>query len=111
MKNTFIIGCGDIGQRVARIFQIQGTAVYGLARSQESANRLKALNIYPIRGDLSQPGSLSGVFSDNAESISGAERFMGIVRVNGLPKNNRPILKQIEDYDDWMPKTNYDNGR
>lgn len=75
MKNTFIIGCGDIGQRVARICQIQGTAVYGLARSQESANRLKALNIYPIRGDLSQPGSLSGVFSDNAESISGADVY------------------------------------
>jgi nucleoside-diphosphate-sugar epimerase len=62
MKNMFIIGCGDIGQRVARLCQQKGTTVYGLARSEKSANRLKELNINPVQGDLNKPPSLTGIF-------------------------------------------------
>jgi nucleoside-diphosphate-sugar epimerase len=75
MKTALIIGCGDIGQRVARLVQAKGATVFGLARSEESANRLQELNINPVRGDLSQSGSLAGVFSDNAECISGTDVY------------------------------------
>ena len=75
MNSKFIIGCGDIGQRVAKLCLEKGATVFGLARGEESAVRLKLLDINPILGDLGQPGLLLGVFSDNAECISGADVF------------------------------------
>jgi len=113
MKNTVIIGCGDIGQRVARLCQNKGTVVYGLARNLESEKRLKAAGINPIRGDLSQSESLQGVFRDNAESIKGADvyyfapppvegttdpfmhNFLAALSANGQPDNLPAKIVQI----------------
>lgn len=59
MNLIFIIGCGDIGLRVARLWQARGAAVQALARSAESAVRLSAAGISPISGDLDDPASLA----------------------------------------------------
>lgn len=67
MKTVLIIGCGDIGQRVALLWQQKDASVYGLARSEQSADRLKSLYIQPIQGDLGQPESLQGIFKDCIE--------------------------------------------
>ncbi len=61
MKNVLIIGCGDIGHRVAAIEQGEGNRVAALARSDKSARSLKDQNIEPIRGDLDNPRSLQGL--------------------------------------------------
>lgn len=58
MKLIFIIGCGDIGLRVARQWLERGAAVRALARSEDSAARLAAAGIDAVPGDLDAPASL-----------------------------------------------------
>ncbi len=59
MNLIFIIGCGDIGLRVACLWQARGIAVQALARSAESAARLSAAGITPVTGDLDDSISLA----------------------------------------------------
>ncbi len=57
MPRILIVGCGDVGLRVARL--LRGRAViYGLIRSPERAAELRAAGIVPIVGDLDDPASL-----------------------------------------------------
>jgi len=58
MTRILIIGCGDIGRRVAGLEQAEGHAVAALARSEASAQRLRAAGIEPLRGDLDDSSSL-----------------------------------------------------
>lgn len=61
MIRVFIVGCGDIGCRLAKIWQEDGASVSALARSSRSARRLESLGIAPVAGDLDDPGSLRGL--------------------------------------------------
>lgn len=61
MKRVFIIGCGDIGRRVARLAMAGGAEVTALVRSEESAARLKDLGIGTVEGNLDDAASLSGL--------------------------------------------------
>jgi len=56
--DVLIVGCGDIGMRVARLERAARHSVAGLARSEKSAERLRAAGIEPIPGDLDMPPSL-----------------------------------------------------
>ncbi len=58
-KNVLIIGCGDIGVRVARLVQQTGSKISGLARSEGSAERLRAFGIEPVMGNLDDAASLT----------------------------------------------------
>lgn len=57
--DVLIVGCGDIGERVARLERSEGRAVAGLVRSEKSARRLRAAGIQPITVDLDAPVSLN----------------------------------------------------
>ena len=65
MKNTnslpdiLIVGCGDIGVRVAQLEKQAGRKVSGLVRSEEGAERLLAHGIEPVMGTLDDLTSLS----------------------------------------------------
>ncbi|MEX2162708.1 MAG: SDR family oxidoreductase [Sulfuricaulis sp.] len=56
--DVLIIGCGDIGERVAVLERSVGRHVTGLVRSAGSARRLRAAGIQPISTDLDMPASL-----------------------------------------------------
>ena len=59
----FIVGCGDIGLRLARRLIAEGTPVAALARSHERAKALESAGIMPSLGDLDDtapPLSLPG---------------------------------------------------
>lgn len=58
MKQVFIVGCGDIGERVAAIEKRDGARVLGLARSEARTERLRSEGIKPVRADLDDPSSL-----------------------------------------------------
>ena len=60
-NDVLIVGCGDIGIRVARILLASGCAVAGLARSNEAAERLRSFGVEPVMGDLDHADSLSGL--------------------------------------------------
>lgn len=64
--NILIIGCGDIGRRVAALETADGHPVHALARSDDSAQALSQLGIHPIRGDLDAPDTLAGLPSSDA---------------------------------------------
>ena len=59
MANAFIIGCGDIGQRTAKLWMAQHGAVGALVRSMERAQPLDHLGIALIQGDLDEGASLA----------------------------------------------------
>lgn len=56
--SVLIIGCGDIGERVARLERFEDRHVAGLIRSEGNAQRLLAAGIQPITADLDVPASL-----------------------------------------------------
>ncbi|UZR30686.1 SDR family oxidoreductase [Methylococcus mesophilus] len=60
-RTVLIVGCGDIGSRVARLELAAGQRVLGMARSPETAARLAAQGIGAIAGDLDKPDSLAGL--------------------------------------------------
>lgn len=61
MKPCLLIsGCGDIGMRAANLLQAS-YRVIALARSSESARRLRMAGILPIIGDLDRPSTLARV--------------------------------------------------
>lgn len=52
METIWIIGCGDIGLRVAQRLQQQGREATGVVRSAQSAARLRAAGVDAVRADL-----------------------------------------------------------
>ncbi len=57
MLRILIVGCGDVGLRAAR--PLRGKArVYGLLRSMDRAEQLRAAGVIPIIGDLDDRRSL-----------------------------------------------------
>lgn len=58
MLHIYIIGCGDIGLRVAPLWQARGASIHALARSPASEAALQARNITVLNGDLDQPEKL-----------------------------------------------------
>jgi nucleoside-diphosphate-sugar epimerase len=57
----FIIGCGDIGRRVAMLAAADGSDVSALVRPGRSAEKLKGLPVEAVTGDLDDPPSLGGM--------------------------------------------------
>ena len=55
---ALIVGCGDIGLRIARALQADGLSVSGLVRSRASRRRLAARGITPWIADLDEPATL-----------------------------------------------------
>ena len=56
--SLFIVGCGDIGLRVAALEQAAGSSVAALARSESSSQTLAQRGIGIVLGDLDQPKTL-----------------------------------------------------
>lgn len=58
-ERVLIVGCGDVGQRAARVLG-GGSRVrlLALTSSPDNAALLRAQGITPLRGDLDRPGSL-----------------------------------------------------
>lgn len=58
---VFIVGCGDIGERVARLWLERGMAVTALLRSPMAQGKLADLKIDSVLGDLDVPASLAAL--------------------------------------------------
>ncbi len=69
MDKILIIGCGDIGKRVARLALERGLEVWGLTRSTTHASELEALGIRCIHGDLDSQLPIDGLPTAGAHVI------------------------------------------
>lgn len=58
MPAVLIIGCGDVGRRVAAAELAAGETVTALVRSAQGATRLNASGLQVVRGDLDDPENL-----------------------------------------------------
>jgi len=58
MKSVFIVGCGDIGDRITGLCREKNVSVAGLVRSTESSERLQKAGIEPVQADLAKMGNL-----------------------------------------------------
>ncbi len=61
LPEVLIVGCGDIGMRIARLVQQAGGQICGLARSADSGTRLRTAGIAPVIGDLDDVATLAGL--------------------------------------------------
>ncbi len=61
IKDALIVGCGDVGVRIARLVLQSGGHVSGLTRTGEGAARLRSFGIEPVMGNLDDAGSLAGL--------------------------------------------------
>ncbi len=61
LNDTLIVGCGDIGVRVAHLRQQAGGNVSALARFEEGAERLRGFGVVPVLGNLDDSASLADV--------------------------------------------------
>ncbi len=61
MKSVLIVGCGYVGQRVARRLLDEGWEVAGVVRSHQSAELLAELGAVPIVVDLDDSSSTVGL--------------------------------------------------
>lgn len=66
MKNVFIVGCGDIGERIAGLCGAEKIAISGLVRSAESIVRLQQIGIEPVQADLAQASDLHNLPTSEA---------------------------------------------
>lgn len=57
MRRLLIVGCGDIGQRLARAMYGRWR-IYALSRSEQHHQLLRTLGVVPIVADLDYPGTL-----------------------------------------------------
>lgn len=55
---VLIVGCGDVGQRCARLLLARGVRVLALTSSPDNQTALQAQGITALRGDLDAPASL-----------------------------------------------------
>ncbi|QJD30879.1 SDR family oxidoreductase [Methylococcus geothermalis] len=96
-RTVLIVGCGDIGSRVARLERAEGHGVSGLVRSAQTAARLAAQGIRPVAGDLDKPDSLAGLKGGWATlyylappPASGADDPRLAALLDGLPARQLP---------------------
>lgn len=61
MTAKLIIGCGYLGERVARAWVASGAEVAVLTRSQEHAAGFRKFGLSPVIGDILEPASLAGL--------------------------------------------------
>jgi nucleoside-diphosphate-sugar epimerase len=61
MKNFLVIGCGDVGRRVAKLAMAGGARVTALARTPEKAGNLSQQGIETVIGDLDGPGPIGNL--------------------------------------------------
>ncbi|HEY6873832.1 MAG TPA: SDR family oxidoreductase [Geobacteraceae bacterium] len=61
MDTILIVGCGDIGRRIAGLALAENAAVSGVVRSAESAAELEKLGIRPVMANLDDPATLTGI--------------------------------------------------
>ena len=57
-EKILIVGCGDIGRRVARLAMAENASVCGIVRSEESAAKLEEPGLRPIIANLDDPATL-----------------------------------------------------
>jgi nucleoside-diphosphate-sugar epimerase len=62
-----IVGCGYVGQRLARQLRVEGCVVTGLVRSADSADVIRALGVVALQVDLDATADLSVLPTAGAE--------------------------------------------
>jgi len=67
MGKVVILGCGDIGQRVAKRCQQQGNSLAGLAHSEKTRANLSNNNIEVLEADLDKPETLINLPTESAQ--------------------------------------------
>ena len=96
-SDVLIIGCGDVGRRLATVYRAEGREVTGLVRSAESAAALSAAGVQAIRCELdgddlpSLPSRHAALFYfappvDVGKDDVRIERLLAHLELTGLPQ-------------------------
>jgi len=120
MKSVFIVGCGDIGDRIADLCREKNVSVAGLVRSTESSERLQKAGIEPVQVDLAKMDDLGTLLTTAAtvfylapppgegESDPLVRHFLTVLSAQALPEK-LVLLSTTAVYGDcqgeWISET------
>ena len=97
-KQILIIGCGDIGLRVAKIWKNAAKTVFAVARSESSIDLFRQQHIHACQADLDNPESLHNLptrqsllyyFASppaHGQQDSRMENFLNSLAADNLPR-------------------------
>lgn len=96
-KSRLVIGCGYLGERVARRWLAEGSVVHCVIRSLDRARRLESLGFAPFVGDVTRPETLAALpAADTLLYAVGYQPGSGVSRhavyVDGL----RAVLDRLD---------------
>ena len=86
-QDVLIVGCGDIGLRVARILETSSCEVTGLTRAAKGAERLRRARVEPVIGDL-----------DDAESLAELPTGGKLVFYLAPPPGGGPVDRRMRNF-------------
>ena len=96
-RQILIIGCGDIGLRVAKIWKKAGKTVFCVARSEASIDTFRQQHLHACQADLDNPASLASLPTRDAliyyfapppasgQQDSRMENFLNHLPLDALP--------------------------
>ena len=100
-QQVIIVGCGDIGRRVAALHRARGDKAGGVVRSAASGAELEAAGIQAIPADLDQPGTFTDLpiasvllyyFAPPPESGTTDPRLRALLDAIGAPALPRRLV-------------------
>ena len=74
--NVLLVGTGYVGSAIAAALQAAGHSVTGTARSEATAQKLRAAGVTPVSGDITDPASLE-------KDAAAADAVIYAVQYNG----------------------------
>jgi len=96
MSCKLIIGCGYLGERVARVWLESSHEVAVLTRSPENADRFRAQGLVPFVGDMHEPATLADLpKADTLLYAVGFDRNSGRTRREVYVDGLRNVLNAV----------------
>ena len=99
MKRLLIIGCGDVGLRVAKLLQLR-YRIYALTHSVQRLTALREQGLLPLAGDLDSPETLSGLSGLAHDVIHLAPPPPQSVQAQFLDPAASPVQPRFQPTDD-----------
>ena len=109
-QRVLIIGCGDVGQRVARELSPR-VRIIALTSSAERVPALRGAHITPLLGNLDQPATLRRLaglatrvvhlapppgHNPNWRNDPRTQALLRVLRLRGLPQSSFPMFRNVE---------------
>ena len=87
-----IVGCGYLGQRVARLWREQGDVVYAVTRSHHRADEFRAQGWRPVIADILDPVAIAAAVGNAIRTVDSLETVLFAV---GYDRHANASIREV----------------